>query len=728
MLSTPVLVEVQPALRARLHAIARALLSLAAAGSGTAAAPWAVAAEPVGTTLDPVVISVERTRQTSFDAPAAITAIGRDVIEGGGLQVNLSEALNRVPGITALNRQNYAQDLQISIRGFGSRSTFGIRGIRLLVDGIPASMPDGQGQASNVALSSAGRIEVLRGPLAQLYGNAAGGVVQVFTDMTGGIDGEGQAVAASIGTGSYGQIKFGARYHRVGPGDAVVLDASTFRTDGYRPNSGAQRQQINGKWQGDLSAATRVSVVFNSLDQPDSKDPLGLTRAAFDADPRQTAPIALQQNASKSVIQTQVGVVVEHQFDDRTGLSGRLYAGERLLDNRLSIPPAAQAPATSAGGIVEFARTYSGLGLQINHRLPIAAGRSLRLVGGVDFDRQKEDRQGYLNTNGVRGALKRNEVNTVRNLDVFGQGSIDVTQTLTATAGVRASDVRFESRDRFIATGNPDDSGSLDYRATNPVLGLSWRVVPALNLYANVGRGFETPTFTELAYRPGATGFNTALQASKSRHAEIGAKFKLGDRQRIDLALFDIQTENEIVVDTNVGGRSTFKNAGQTSRRGIELSHGASWGGGLSSTLSATVMQARFDESFVSGSGTGAVRVAAGSRLPGTPERYGFAELAWKPAGAWGGFSTAAELVATGGILVNDVNSDAAPSAVVLNWRLGFEQQLGPWRLSQGLRLDNATDRRYAGSVIVNDANQRFFEPALPRNWSALATARYAWR
>ncbi len=259
------------------------------------------AAEPVATALDPVVISVERSRQSSFDAPAAISAISRDVIEGGGLQVNLSEALNRVPGITVLNRQNYAQDLQLSIRGFGSRSTFGIRGVRLIVDGIPATMPDGQGQASNVALSSVGRIEVLRGPLAQLYGNAAGGVVQIFTDMTGGIDGEGQALVGTIGAGSYGQVKLGTRYHQVAASDAFVLDASIFHTDGYRDNSSADRQQINGRWQRDIGSDTRLSVVFNSLDQPDSKDPLGLTRALFVADPRQAVPIARQQDSSKTV-------------------------------------------------------------------------------------------------------------------------------------------------------------------------------------------------------------------------------------------------------------------------------------------------------------------------------------------------------------------------------------------------------------------------------------------
>ncbi|MCU0773842.1 MAG: TonB-dependent receptor [Ideonella sp.] len=702
-------------------------IAAAAALCSATLAPATATAQPA--VLDTVVVSPERTGQTTFDAPAAIGAVTRTAIEEGGLQVNLSESLARLPGITVLNRQNYAQDLQLSIRGFGARSTFGIRGVRLIVDGIPASMPDGQGQASNVALSSAGRIEVLRGPLAQLYGNAAGGVVQVFTDLAGGIDGEGSAMQASLGAGSYGQVKAGVRYNHVGPRDAMVIDASRFRTDGYRDHSRAERGQLNAKWQGQLGSDTQMSVVFNALDQPDSLDPLGLTRAQFEANPRQAVALARTQRSSKTVFQTQIGTVAEHRLDDRTGISARLYAGERQLRNALSIPPAAQQAPTSAGGIVDFARSYAGIGVQLNHRLPLGEGRALRLVVGLDHDRLLEDRQGYVNVGGgVQGDLKRDEQNTVRTLDFFGQGALDLTPAWALTAGVRTSSVRFRTADRFIRPGNPDDSGGVDYSATNPVLGLTWRATPSLNLYANVGRGFETPTFTELAYRPGATGLNTALRAARSRHAEVGAKWRAAPGQRVDVAAFDIATRDDIVVDTNAGGRSTFKNAARTSRQGVELAHSGQWAGDLSSTVAVTWLQARFDDRFVSGSGASAVTVPAGARLPGLPEKSGFAELAWRPAVAWGGFNASIQVQGIGSIAVNDANTDAAPGVWLLNARAGFAQSAGPWRFTQGLRLDNATDERYAGSVIVNEANQRFFEPAMPRHWSLLATAQYQWR
>jgi len=674
--------------------------------------------------LDTVVISAQRSRQSEFDAAAAISAVTRSELDEAGPQVNLSEALSRVPGISVLNRQNYAQDLQLSIRGFGARSTFGIRGVRLIVDGIPASMPDGQGQASTIALSSAGRIEVLRGPMAQLYGNAAGGVVQVFTED----DAAQPTGTVSTAFGPFGERKLGVKYSaRIG-GQGLTVDASQFDTDGYRPHSDAQRGQLNARWQTDLGAATHVSVVLNALDQPQSHDPGGLTRAQWQADPRQAAASAIAQDAGKSVRQQQVGSVIEHRIDESTSLSARMYVGARDLDNALSTPLSAQAAPTSSGGIVQFARAYGGAAAQLSHRVRLDAQRALQFTAGVEYERMRENRQGYINDAGQQGELKRDERNTVDTLDAFAQAAWDVTPAWTLTAGARTSQVRFRSEDHFVTADNPDDSGAVNYHATNPVLGVAWHATPALNVYANAGRGFETPTFTELAYRPAGSGLNTALRASRSRHGEIGAKWRPSAAQRWDLAVFDIATRDELVVDTNNGGRSTFKNAGRTTRRGLELSYRADWRQTLHATLSLTELRARFAEDVVSGSGSSAVTVPAGNRLPGTPERNVFAELAWTPARAWQGFHAALEVVHTGRLFVNDANGDAAPAATVLNLRAACEQSAGDWRIRELLRLDNAGDRRYAGSVIVNEANKRYFEPALPRHWLLAVSASYHFR
>ncbi|HUG21818.1 TonB-dependent receptor family protein [Piscinibacter sp.] len=685
-------------------------------GSGAACAQ---ADAPV--MLDPVVVTAQRSGQSSFDAPAAISALTRETIETAGPQVNLSEALNRVPGITVLNRQNYAQDLQLSIRGFGARSTFGIRGVRLIVDGIPATMPDGQGQASTIALSSAGRIEVLRGPMAQLYGNAAGGVVQVFTED----DAPQPTVSTSAAFGPYDLLKLGTKFSTRAGDHGVTVDVSKFRTDGYRQHSDAQRGQLNARWRHTVNPSTELSVVLNAVDQPVSHDPLGLTREQWQADPRQAVPLAFAQDARKTVRQQQLGAVLEHRLGEHTVLTGRVYAGGRDLDNALSIPPGPQMAPTSSGGIVQFARGYGGAAAQASRRIPLDDVRWLQLTAGLEFDRMRENRQGYVNDGGAQGALKRDERNRVENADAFVQAAWDIAPAWTLTAGARTSRVRFRSDDRFITVDNPDDSGRVDYRAINPVAGIAWRVAPSLNLYANAGRGFETPTFTELAYRPEGTGLNTALRASRSRHAELGAKWKPAANQRVDVAVFDIATRDEIVVDTSGGGRSTFKNAGRTSRRGLELSYAGRLGDTLRAGLSVTLLRARFAERFVSGNGEAAITVPAGNRLPGTPERSLFAELVWAPT-AWAGFHAAAEVQHLGALAVNDANDDAAPAATVFNLRAGWQQTRGAWRFTELIRLDNAGDKRYAGSVIVNDGNRRYFEPALPRHWTLALTAQVA--
>ena len=693
-----------------------------------------VRAQPVvppvaqATSLDTVVISGRRTREPSFDVPAAISAVNRAAIESAGPQVSLAEVLNRVPGISVLNRNNESQDLQLSIRGFGARSTFGIRGVKVLVDGIPATMPDGQGQVSNVSMGSVGRIEVLRGPLAQLYGNAAGGVVRIVTQD----DALVPTATVTAARGRFGLRKIGVKASTSTPGYGLTIEGADLRTDGFRPHSESKRRQLNARWQTQASDDTHVSVVLNALDQPLSKDPLGLTATQFRSRDRGSQPAylaALAQDPRKTVRQEQLGATLEHRLGEATELSASLYIGSRQLANALSIPIAAQGSPTSSGGIVDFDRSYGGGSLQGAHRVALGDGRFLKLNAGVEMETYREDRQGYVNTRGQRGDLKRDEVNTVRSTDVFVQAAYDLTAQWTLTAGARHSDVRFKSDDRYITAGNPDDSGRRDFNAINPVAGLAWKATPNLNLYANVGRGFETPTFNELSYRPnGLTGLNTALKASRSRHAEIGGKWKIADAQRLDVAIFDIRTDDEIVVDANSGGRSTFRNAGRTSRRGVEVAHEAQLGDTLHSVVSLTALRARFDDSFTSGSGAAAVPVRAGNRLPGTPNRHLYAELAWSPAQAWGGFTGAAEFVHTGRLYVNDANSDATSTSTVFNLRASWRQQVGGWQFSELIRIDNVANRYYAGSVIVNEGNGRFFETALPRTWTLGLTASYAWQ
>ena len=649
---------------------------------------------------DGVVVTATRVDQPSLEIPASIDRLYSEDLREGRPQVNLSESLGRVPGIVVLNRQNYAQDLQISSRGFGARATFGVRGIRMIADGIPASMPDGQGQASTFDLGSAERIEVLRGPFSSLYGNAAGGVINVITE-------DGPAVPtleAGLYGGSYdtwrAALKFGGQWGALN----AVGDLSRFETDGYRDHSAAQRDQLNAKGRIALGDATRLTLVATSLRQPDTQDPLGLTAAQVAQNPRQVVPQAIQFNTRKTIEHDQAGATLDHALSGATRLQASAWSGNRFVEQFQAFSGA--TPATASGGVVNLDRTFGGGALRLFSDSALG-GRPLRFSAGVEYERMAEHRQGFVNNNGVAGALRRDEDNFVSSTGVFAQAEWKFAERWSGHLGVRATRVAFESTDHYIVAGNPDDSGSKDYSATTPVAGVVFRLDPETSLYANVGRGFETPTFVELAYQnPPASGLNFALEASRSRHAEIGLKTIRAGAYRLTAALFDVVTSDEIVVDQASGGRTTYRNAGETQRRGLELGAELLTAGPFEARAAYTYLNAEFSDAF------GAV--AAGNVLPGVPENQFYAEAAWRHAPT--GFRVGAELLYRDRVAVNDVNSEFADAYTVVNLVFGFQQQGSRWRLSEFLRVDNVTDKAYIGSVVVNDANGRYYEPAPQRS------------
>lgn len=679
----------------------------AAAAFGAIGPAWSQVedVDPGRRSLAPLTVTVHPgVEQPAFDTPASIDVIPGEVLREGQLQVNVSEALARVPGVVAQNRQNYAQDLQISLRGFGARSTFGVRGIRLYVDGIPATAPDGQGQVSHFDLSSAARLEVLRGPFSALYGNSSGGVISLFTE-----DG-GPGTVAHLGTarGSDGVQRHNARLSGESGRLQYTLSALRFRTDGWREHSAAERTTLNGKLGWRLSDDIRLTLVGNGVDMPDVQDPLGLTRAAFEADPRQAVAAATLFDTRKSVRQQQLGFILDHRLDASSELKLTAYRGERSTLQVLSIPVAVQAAPTHAGGVVDLDRRYQGLDARWLRRMRWG-GQPAVLTAGIALEQVREDRRGFENfvgsTLGVVGALRRDEDNLARNFDQYLQAEWSMGERWSLSAGVRHSTVRMRSRDRFTAPGNPDDSGSVRFSAFTPALGVIYHLSEAVNLYAAAGRGFETPTLNEISYRPGGLpGPNFDLQAARSRQWEVGAKLKGTGPWQLNAAWFQARTRNEIVVLSNSGGRSVFRNAGATRRQGVELAADARWDGGWSAHLATTLIDARYRGGPFDG-----------GRLPGVPRNQWFAELAWEHR-PWG-LQAALEWRRTGRIAVDDGNSDFAPAAATANLRLSLGQAVGRWTLREFARLDNLTDKAYAGSVIVNEGNGRFFEPAPGRSW-----------
>lgn len=703
----------------------RSALALLALPTAVAAADAPEAAQEP---LPAIVVTATRNPESAFEVPASVDAITVNAPGDNNPNVNISEYLDGVPGVVARNRQNYAQDEQISIRGFGSRSSFGVRGVRLYADGIPATAPDGQGQVSNFNLDSAERIEVLRGPFSALYGNSSGGVIQIFTaDGT-----DPGSVDAGAGAGSYGtwRVNAGAR----GAGDMLDYNVavSHFDTDGYRGHGAAHRENGNAKVNLRFDGDRKLTLLLNTIALPNADDPLGLTYAQFQADPRQAQAVAEQYGTRKTVHQTQAGAVYDQAIDARQSVRVLAYYGQRNVQQFLSVPPAAQARPTSGGGVIDLHNSYGGTDARWSWRGE-AAGRPFDLTAGISYDVQNQHRYGYNNyvgdVVGIQGALRRDENDDVYNFDQYLQAGWRVSERWSLSAGLRHSSVHFTSDDHYIVSGNPDDSGKVEYGATNPVAGLMFRASDHWHLYASWGRGFETPTFNELGYRPdGSAGINFALVPGRSRNGEIGSKLRFGSGAEFDLALFRTTTRDELAVASSSGGRTTYQNIDRAKRHGAEAS--LTWPIATSwrVELAWTWLDATFDAPFLtcpasSGCTTPNTLVPAGTRIPGVPEQAFRAALRY---GGDVGWNATVESNAAGNVAVNDQNTQFAPGYGIVSASIGYGFELSDTRVSLFARLDNAFDRSYVGSVIVNEANGRYFEPAPGR--SVFGGLRVSWK
>ncbi len=656
-----------------------------------------------------VVVVGERLPDSAFDVPAAVDAVDGRTLRDGKLRIDLSESLHGVPGLVLRDRHNDAQDLQLSLRGFGARATFGVRGVRLIQDGVPLTMPDGQGQTGSFDLAGAARVEVLRGPFAALYGNASGGVVHLHTEDPPA----SPAVEAHVGAGAFGTVRRGVKLGgRVG-GVGATVNAARSASDGWREHSASRRDTAHAKVVWDATDATRLVVTAHALDQPDTDDPLGLTREQLDTDPRQAPPPALAQDTRKSVHHRQAALRLEHRIGAADAVEGAVYRGTRRVVQYLAIPVAAQGP-TSSGGVVDLDRDFGGASLRWRHR-----SGPLRVTVGADVDDMREVRIGRVNDGGVAGALRRDETDRARNRDVYAIGRWTPSPRWDVAGGVRRTVVTFAVADRYVVGPNPDDSGRATHAATLPVAGVLFRPADDWRVFASIGRGVETPTLAELAYRAdGGAGLNLDLRAATSTHAEAGARWQPRAGVTVAATAFASRTRNEIVSAGSSGGRTRYTNADRTRRSGIELSLDAEWRD-VTARVAFTDTAARFVR-HVDAAG----RDLAGRALPGLPRRQASADIAWR-AGRLG-WSAGVQAQATGRVPVDDANTEAAPGGATIDVQAGWRGRFGAWTVHPALRIANVFDRRGVGSVIVNEGNRRYYEPAPGRHAIATLTAEAA--
>lgn len=667
----------------------------------------------------PVVVTATRVEQNSFDLPVAIDVVDQKDIQDGLLQLQLSESLIRIPGVSAQDRTNQAQDPKISSRGFGARASFGVRGIRLYVDGIPLTMPDGQGQPGVVDLSSIRSVEVMRGPFSALYGNSSGGVIQMLSEKAP----KTPEVGATVMFGSYDTKRQIMKAAGTTENIEYFISASNLETDGYRDHDSGQKEAATANFKFNISDTTKLTALVNWFDQK-AEDPLGLTRAEAFSDPKSAAPSAITSNTRVYRSHTQVGFNLNHAFNDNNAINVMTYVGTRENEQYLGLTPSFPAFANGRASIIS--RDFWGTDVRWDNNGMLST-MPYNVSLGLNYGKMIDARTDINADNGIKRSLSapqslnRDEDNIATNFDQYIQGKLSVTDAVDLHAGARHSKVRMKVEDKLITGPGTDNSGSVEYQKTTPVIGAVWKVSPAVNLYANYGRGYETPTFFELAYNSTATSAtpNLGLKPSESENYEIGAKALISDSTQVNLNLFRITTKNELVVAEFDKGRSVFTNANDTKRTGAEISIESQFENNISTYFSYSLLNAKYDSAFTGFYGL----VDAGNRIPGTYKTQLYGEVAWKYTPL--GFSTAFEGRHNSKVYVDDQNRDTAPSYTIFNLRAGFEQNLTNWKFKEYLRVENMFDKEYIGSVRIGDSGDRFFEPAADRNYLLGLSAAY---
>lgn len=655
--------------------------------------------------LDEVVISVSGYEQKILDTAASVNVVTSSQIHNGQAEDNLSEPLNRVPGIFALNRQNYAQDLQISSRGFGANSTFGTRGIRLYVDNIPGTVADGQGQISHIDLPSTERIEVIRGPFSVLYGNSSGGVISVFSEDGG----PKNNIQPYFELGSYSQRKAGIKASGLYKNTNYLFDVGDFHTDGYRVHSAADRFNANSKIKFRPVSDSVITFVANNVNLS-AQDPLGLTAAQLAANPKQAGNNAISQNTRKTVLQTQTGFTIDTRIDQKNQLLFTPYYGQRHVTQFL---------AATNNGVIDLKRDFYGMDSKWIHKDQLI-GMPLTFVGGVDFNENDDQRQTYQNNGGIQGALGQTYRMSAKNFDQYAHIDWRLLERLALNFGARNSQTNLSSISNNPSLNNTS-SGSHAYQALTSMVSLQYYLSEVSNVYVSYGSSFDTPTLNQVTYNSSFTGSNFGLNAATTKQVEIGFKSKLSKSAQIILALFNANTSNDIVVGASSLGRTSFTNAPKTNRQGIEASAQFILPHQFELNMAYTLLNATVKEAYLNNN----AYVLSGNRIPGVPNQGLFSELLWvKPNKS---IEAAVEARVNGSMAVNDINSPSmATGYAVLNLRTMLRQEIaGGWSLSQFFRINNILNRSYVGSVIVNQTSSQFYEPAPTRNWLVGAKANY---
>lgn len=656
--------------------------------------------------LSPTVVTATRVATDSFDLPLSIDSISGENVRDARLGANLAEVAPKIPGVVINWRGGAAQELSISTRGFGARSAFGAKGVRIYQDGIPLTTPDGQGQLGAINLDTLGSVEFLRGPFSVLYGNSSGGVVQAFT-RDGAKD---PTLSATATHGSYATNRDSLTYEGQYGKLNYIVNTSQLNTDGYRYHSAYRKDNFNTKLSYEVSADTKLTLLANYIDQPYTDDPISLTPSAFRNNPKQTGSNAIASKARLYRYNTYGGLVLDHNISDKDSIKIMAYTGHRENLQYLN---------TNAASAIS--RDVEGVDFRWTRKDSIF-NRPITFVTGFNYDSMDDLRSRYTATNGEIGPRTRLENQKAFNIDEFIQLSFEPSEKWLLLAGLRNSRVNFSAKDQI----TPSNSGYWIYNNLSPAIGVTYKVTPRLNVYANYGKGFETPTFSETTYKDATlgTGPNFSLLPSKSKNFEVGLKAFVTDNTRINVALFKSDTTNEIVAAKVNSSQTQYDSTANTEKIGVEFSLDSRLPYNFNFYEAYTYLDASFKNKVVNSSST--VLAYDGNRPAGTYRNSSYTELSWKYPSF--GFQGAIENIYYGSTSGYDSNlvANTAEAYSLINLKASLKQEVSNWKITEFVRIDNATNKSYVSNVKVNSADT--FEPGNNRNYTVGITSSYTFK
>ena len=655
--------------------------------------------------LDTIIIKATRIQDEQARLPVAVGTVGKTEIQRGRQQLGLDESLVNIPGLFFQNRYNFAQDLRISIRGFGARANFGIRGIRIYADGIPQTLPDGQSSVDAIDLGSTRRIEAIRGPFSSVYGAASGGVINIMTE-----DGPATPyVSGRVNAGSHGfaqgQIKAGGQADDLN----YLVNGSATTLDGYRKHSGYRSKLLNSKFRYDLNDSSDLTVVLNAVDSPKADDPGALTKSEVSKNRKQAAPRNLLFDAGEELDQQTLGLTYNKEINTEHQFMLRNYYVMRDFKNKLPFA----VNSNGQGGSVKLDRFFAGGGGNYTWSRDLF-DKGNRLVLGFDIDAQRDHRKRFANNEGNLGDKTTDQDEDVTSYGVYFQDALEITDNITLTLGTRYDDVRYDVDDHTAGNG----SGDTSFDEISPMIGAVWSINPAVNLYGNIARSFDPPTTTELANPSGTSGFNRDLDPQTATNYEIGVKGLLPGRIRYEIALFHIKVDDELVrFELSGSGQSFFENAGSSTHQGLESALTMELLPGLTSTLTYTWSDFSYD-TFRDRSGNN----FDGNEIPGIPDNQFHIELNYQhPSGFYADW----DLLHADSFFADNANTVRSGAYSVANLRAGLIRQWDQWEVSPFIGINNMFAEEYFDNIRLNAGFGRYFEPAPKRNYYGGIGIRY---